>query len=53
MHGALRAHGRRAEALRCALERFLGGELGLVPAANLSKDKKKPQPLETEEVQTP
>ncbi|MCD4863993.1 alpha/beta hydrolase [Pseudomonas sp. PLB05] len=53
LHGALRAPGRRAEALRCVLERFLGGELGLALAANLSKDKKKPQPLETEEVQTP
>lgn len=53
LHGALRAQGKRAEALRCALERFLGGELGLALAANLSKDKKKPQPLETEEVQTP
>lgn len=53
LHGALRAQGRRAEALRCALERFLSGELGLAPGANLSKDKKKPQPLETEEVQTP
>jgi len=53
LHGALRAPGRRAEALRVALERFLAGELGLTVAANLSKDKKKPQPLETEEVQTP
>lgn len=53
LHGALRARGRRAEALREALERFLAGELGVLPPADLAKDKKKPQPLETEEVQTP
>jgi len=53
LHGALRARGRRAEALREALERFLAGELATLPAADLAKDKKKPQPLETEEVQTP
>ncbi|WP_313594843.1 alpha/beta hydrolase fold domain-containing protein, partial [Pseudomonas oryzihabitans] len=53
LHGALRAQGRRAEALREALERFLAGELGALPPADLAKDKKKPQPLETEEVQTP
>jgi acetyl esterase len=53
LHGALRAQGRRAEALREALENFLAGELGGLLAADLAKDKKKPQPLETEEVQTP
>lgn len=53
LHGVLRARGRRAEALREALERFLAGELGALPRADLAKDKKKPQPLETEEVQTP
>lgn len=53
LHGALRARGRRAEALREALEVFLVGELGALLPADLAKDKKKPQPLETEEVQTP
>lgn len=53
LHGALRARGRRAEALREVLENFLAGELGVLPTADLAKDKKKPQPLETEEVQTP
>ncbi|WP_273805401.1 MULTISPECIES: alpha/beta hydrolase [unclassified Pseudomonas] len=50
LHGALRARGRRAEALREALELFLAVELDALPAADLAKDKKKPQPLETEEV---
>lgn len=50
LHGALRAKGPRAEALRLALETFLARRLA---ATGWLEDKKKPQPLETEEVQTP
>jgi len=54
LHGALRAQGARAEALRRALEVFLARELGcsldVTRPESPSEDKKKPQPLETEEV---
>ena len=54
LHGALRAPGARAEALRRALEAFLARELGcsldVTRPESQSEDKKKPQPLETEEV---